>query len=194
MPNATVLRARERAVVTDENQLCAWWEWPCARPALCQDLCNAHYQRATTDRARAPRFDVTTPDRIRYHHVLANVDESSMTARCRLCGPVPVRKQGTGRGVRLACMIGVNASKRERTTGWTEEEYDLALITQGNRCAICGLSPDGRGRHGLLQADHCHVTLRRRKLLCGQCNHALGLMGDDSIALRSAASYLESHA
>lgn len=74
--------------------------------------------------------------------------------------------------------------------GITEHEYDDLLARQGGGCAICKAEvaqADGRR----LAVDHCHETGQVRGLLCGNCNRAIGLFGDDPAVLRSAAKYLE---
>lgn len=52
-------------------------------------------------------------------------------------------------------------------------------------CAICG-STEKR-----FHVDHSHQTGVVRGLLCGPCNHTLGLMQDEPARLRAAAAYLE---
>lgn len=72
--------------------------------------------------------------------------------------------------------------------GITPEEYDAMLAEQDGHCAICPREP-AEGEY--LRLDHCHATLRRRGLLCHNCNVVLGLMADDPELLRAAARYLE---
>lgn len=73
-----------------------------------------------------------------------------------------------------------------------ERKYDLKVsygvmfADQKGVCRICSSPPDIRP----LSIDHCHVTGVVRGLLCGQCNSAVGLMGDDPKRLISAAKYL----
>lgn len=199
MPKRTLVLAREAIPAQHDTERCAWWKEPCEQRSFCQDLCQHHYNRAWWAGERAPKFSTTTLDAIRSQHALTEIDDEARTATCSLCGPVRHfywSKTGPSRpgNQRRSCAQTANSQRRRRETGWGEEEYDLAVIAQGNRCAICGLSPEGRGRHGVLQADHCHASEQTRKLLCGQCNHVLGLMGDDPVALRAAAAYLEAHA
>jgi hypothetical protein len=59
---------------------------------------------------------------------------------------------------------------------------------QAGLCAICGGQPNGPGRR--LHVDHCHMTGRRRALLCAKCNTMLGLADDVPERLESAATYL----
>lgn len=68
------------------------------------------------------------------------------------------------------------------------------LRNQGGVCAICGeiervVKQDGLPRQ--ISVDHCHKTGHFRGLLCGNCNRAIGLFGDDIDVLASAISYLQ---
>jgi hypothetical protein len=77
----------------------------------------------------------------------------------------------------------------KRTYGITPEVWDAMLDRQGGTCAICE-TPPGRGR--AFHVDHDHATGRVRALLCGRCNVALGMAGEDPARLRAMAEYLES--
>lgn len=57
---------------------------------------------------------------------------------------------------------------------------------QGGKCYLCGASQDRN-----LAVDHCHSTGKVRKLLCSQCNQALGLFKDNPEVMRKAALYVE---
>jgi len=71
----------------------------------------------------------------------------------------------------------------------TPEQYDEQLITQDERCAICGAT-ESQDRWQTLAVDHDHETGALRGLLCGHCNKALGLFGDDITRLEAAIHYL----
>ena len=73
--------------------------------------------------------------------------------------------------------------------GLTEEQYDLILIKQGGRCAICKKECTPKKRFAV---DHNHMTKRVRGLLCDWCNRGLGLFKDDILRLESAIKYLKS--
>ena len=79
---------------------------------------------------------------------------------------------------------------RLKKLGWTVEEYDSAFLEQGGKCALCGVHESELVR--ALSADHCHKTLKKRRLLCGKCNLALGLSKEDPNLLRKMAEYIES--
>lgn len=75
----------------------------------------------------------------------------------------------------------------KKNYGLTEEQYDTLRIAQ-EVCAICQTNPSPKPLH----LDHCHVTGKLRKFLCGSCNRGIGLLKDSSKVLREAAEYLES--
>jgi hypothetical protein len=78
-------------------------------------------------------------------------------------------------------------SHLKRKFGLTPEEYAARLAAQGGVCAICERQPSA-GRQ--LDIDHDHRTGEVRGLVCNSCNQALGLLGEDTFRLMSAAAYL----
>lgn len=80
--------------------------------------------------------------------------------------------------------------------GITGPQYDAMVEAQGNRCAICGCTPDNGGhpkqRH--LAVDHCHKTGTIRALLCPHCNRGIGHFHEDPALLDAAKAYLLRHA
>ncbi len=120
------------------------------------------------------------------------------------------RRSGRPQGVQSACKECCCASVRSRKArlmrsgewdatakrdaqlrynfGIGIERYDDMLAAQSGVCAICG-STCSSGRN--LAVDHCHETGRIRGLLCGNCNKALGLLGDDPDRLVRAVEYLK---
>jgi|SRR6185436_3628357 len=80
-----------------------------------------------------------------------------------------------------------------RNYGLSIAQYEALVIFQGGRCAICGTDkPKERHKSGNLHVDHDHKTGKRRGLLCGSCNSALGLFKDDPEIISKAAQYLRS--
>ena len=74
--------------------------------------------------------------------------------------------------------------------GLTEEDFNLMLKTQKNKCKVCSrLAKTFKKRFSI---DHNHKTGKTRALLCGKCNTGLGLFQDSPELLRKAANYLES--
>jgi hypothetical protein len=72
--------------------------------------------------------------------------------------------------------------------GISKEEYERMFEEQDGLCAICRRAP---GEKGILHIDHCHKSKRLRGLLCGHCNRALGIFGDNIESLKNAIAYLE---
>lgn len=69
--------------------------------------------------------------------------------------------------------------------------FDLLMVLQNGRCAICGALPgevDGARR---LHLDHNHETGKIRGLLCMLCNQGLGRFRDDVSLLQAAIDYLQ---
>ena len=71
----------------------------------------------------------------------------------------------------------------------TPQDFKNILATQGGVCPICGRNQ--RQVRRKLAIDHCHKTGRIRGILCGRCNLALGLLGDNCVFLERAINYLK---
>lgn len=71
--------------------------------------------------------------------------------------------------------------------GLTVDEYERRELEQGGVCAICQRKSSD-GKH--LCVDHDHVTGVVRGLLCGKCNSAIGLLGDDPLVIYRAHVYV----
>jgi tRNA G26 N,N-dimethylase Trm1 len=76
----------------------------------------------------------------------------------------------------------------KRNFGITQDNYDSILISQENKCKICGIPQTLLSKP--LYVDHCHNTKQIRGLLCRNCNTGLGLFKDNSDILQMAARYL----
>lgn len=91
------------------------------------------------------------------------------------------------------------AAKLRAAYGITEEQYNKLLLLQDEKCATCGAKEPATNRRFLF-VDHDHSCCSGRKscgkcirgLLCGRCNHALGILKDSPEVLRAAIAYLES--
>lgn len=57
--------------------------------------------------------------------------------------------------------------------GITKEEYDSLIISQNNKCAICGINFSGIKKVDV-HIDHDHITLKVRGIICRTCNWCLG--------------------
>jgi hypothetical protein len=78
-----------------------------------------------------------------------------------------------------------------RQYGITEQDYQDILDKQNNKCPICFSKRNSDHRSGRLDVDHEHNTGKVRGLLCGNCNKAIGLLGDDPARARRLAEYLQ---
>ena len=72
----------------------------------------------------------------------------------------------------------------KRLYGLSKEEYNLMLLEQDNKCAIC------RKKLVKPNVDHCHETNKVRGILCSSCNVGLGLLGDSIEGLEKVIKYL----
>lgn len=80
------------------------------------------------------------------------------------------------------------AAHLKRAYGISLADYDELLEAQGNRCAICGMTPEENGQR--LLVDHDHETGEIRGLLCYSCNVGLGHFKDNPHNLAEAIKYL----
>lgn len=108
-------------------------------------------------------------------------------SRCKQCQSA--KNIAKGREVRLKARYGM-----------TVDEYNRMFEAQGGRCAIC-LRPERvtyKGRPRNLAVDHNHRccpgkdTCGRcvRALLCHDCNHGIGALGDSAETLARASAYV----
>lgn len=91
----------------------------------------------------------------------------------------------------------VRAYRLQWQYGITREDYEVMLLAQGGRCAICGEQETARANNGQqimeLAVDHDHVTGQVRALLCSNCNKGIGNLRDDPDILQAAADYLRKY-
>ena len=82
-----------------------------------------------------------------------------------------------------------------RTYGATVYVVEGLRKEQNNKCYLCGEEGFLMREHHRqrLVVDHCHTTGVVRKLLCHNCNRALGLFMDNPEVMRKAADYIEEH-
>ena len=85
-----------------------------------------------------------------------------------------------------------NQKKRARNYGMTLEQLNEMIDKQNNKCYVCGL-PGEENVRGVLCIDHCHSSLKVRKLLCNYCNITLGQLKDDMSYIRKLVAYLVEH-
>jgi Recombination endonuclease VII len=132
---------------------------------------NKKYKKSTKGKATRRAWDKAHPRSTEHRRV------EHLKARATVAGREAHRRSN-------------RKSRLKREYGMTPEEWDALLIEQNGVCAICREAPS---RDNSLGVDHCHVTNRRRGLLCRCCNLALGNMRDNAARLRAGADYLEKH-
>lgn len=98
-------------------------------------------------------------------------------------------RYANSQAVRDKVKAQVRRGKLAREYGMTEKQWEEMLLSQDNKCAICGCETSG-GKGGW-HTDHCHITGKVRGLLCQGCNIGLGGFKDNPKSLRAAADYLE---
>ena len=87
--------------------------------------------------------------------------------------------------------VAYRNAELQRRYGITQQDYEVMIAEQNNQCAICNTTePGGRHDRGYFVVDHCHTTGKVRKLLCNNCNTALGLVGDNTHILQKMIEYL----
>ena len=64
----------------------------------------------------------------------------------------------------------VKNAKLKFCFGISLEEYKSILLSQGNKCAICGKLQEEK----YFAVDHNHITGEVRGILCSRCNRSLG--------------------
>jgi hypothetical protein len=74
----------------------------------------------------------------------------------------------------------------------TFEQVKELLDSQNGSCALCKTSVSfGTGFSNAAHVDHCHTTNKVRGILCGNCNTALGKLGDSVESIKKVLQYLE---
>jgi hypothetical protein len=149
------------------------------------------------------RYRERHPDRVKLH----NASPNSRAARARYersekCqeyrkrwaekyekDPTRIEKKRVyRRSPKGKALLKKGSRKQElKKFGISEAEYAAMLRAQRGVCAICHEFPNGTS----LCVDHCHITGRRRGLLCHSCNMGIGNFSDDPNMLLRASIYLE---
>lgn len=89
------------------------------------------------------------------------------------------------------------SSNLKKNFGLSVADYEKMAVAQNNACAICLATEtfihNATGQVARLAVDHCHASGKIRKLLCANCNRALGLFSDNADTLARAAQYIKDH-
>ena len=111
---------------------------------------------------------------------------------CKTCGSIFTPTNPCNIYCSPSCK-GKNAYYK-RNYGITDADLAAMKRAQDNKCYLCGSEGFliGKNNHDeRLAVDHCHSTGKVRKLLCHNCNRALGLFKDNPELMRRAADYVE---
>ena len=84
--------------------------------------------------------------------------------------------------------VKAQATNLMKKFGITKEEYNDMLYNQNGKCGCCG--KHHTDEHYSLAVDHDHNTDAVRGLLCGNCNRAIGMLGDSIEGVQRALDYL----
>lgn len=115
---------------------------------------------------------------------------------CRVCGTTFQPEAPSNLYCSAPCKDAGNANAYYmRTYGITIATVRTMFEKQNHRCALCGGAGFKMADHHRvpLVVDHCHATGKVRRLLCHNCNRALGLLKESPELIRAAADYIEAH-
>lgn len=119
------------------------------------------------------------------------VNKDGLNYNCRSCMALyRTNHYFNNEEYRLKRIKDATKFNRKRKYGICDEDFQHLLRAQDNRCAICCTYLDNSKFSLCGQLDHCHITQKIRKILCGQCNTALGLFKDNKDILIQAVNYL----
>lgn len=113
---------------------------------------------------------------------------------CKTCGSIFTPTNPCNVYCSPSCK-GKNAYYK-RNYGITDADLAAMKKEQDNKCYLCRSEGFliGKNNHDeKLAVDHCHSTGKVRKLLCHNCNRALGLFKDNPELMRRAADYVENN-
>lgn len=113
---------------------------------------------------------------------------------CKTCGSVFTPTNPCQLYCSVACK-GKNAYYK-RNYGIDEATLEQMKKDQDYKCYLChseGFLIGKNNHNEKLAVDHDHDTGKVRKLLCHNCNRALGLFKDNPELMRKAATYVEEH-
>ena len=113
---------------------------------------------------------------------------------CRECRAETKRRGRKAHPDRDTRNRALRAAHLRKHYGISVEFYDMMLVAQEGKCAICRKPETIRlhdaDRPHSLAVDHCHKTGRIRGLLCTRCNTGIARFGESVGSLTRAIDYL----
>lgn len=103
-----------------------------------------------------------------------------------------VREKARKRNATPKGRLATRKSNLKQSFRMTKTQFDQTWREQGKSCAICHTRRERNEK--AFAVDHDHSTGVIRGILCHRCNRALGLADDNTELLKSAATYLRTHA
>lgn len=184
----------------------------CENVAVKRGLCGGHYRQQWRGRELSQLQPIGKPGS--YAGAVCAFDECTKVptsyslckthhAKMKWCGKLRVYSE-TARGwftedckiigclrearpVSFCHFHGTRDFRLWKNFGIGLEDYFEMLSEQSGVCRICGRAPEETTD---FHVDHCHDGGQVRGLLCGNCNTAIGLLGDSSVVAESAVKYL----
>lgn len=101
---------------------------------------------------------------------------------CVICGNIFVRASSNHKKYCKECVPDKSWRGRANLYGIGKKQWDLFLINQDDKCALCERIPE--------VVDHCHKDGIVRGLLCGSCNIQIAKMDKDRKWLKKAVNYI----
>lgn len=77
--------------------------------------------------------------------------------------------------------------------GITLFDFEQMIADQDNKCFICNKEFGDQKSVNKPSVDHCHTSQNVRKLLCGRCNTALGMLMEDELICSNMLSYIQTY-
>jgi hypothetical protein len=162
--------------------------YPSANCKACTNrgLVSPRGEWAVTGKKTCSRCRKTKP--IEEFGISRNKSEAYPRSCCKVCA-VDVTKLWAKKQTTEKRLLVYRRHQLKKKYGISLEQYDQMLALQNGRCGVCeSVSPRGKPTFAV---DHCHDTGRVRGLLCGPCNQAIGLLGDNEKLLFKAIQYLK---
>ena len=164
----------------------------CKSCLINKELKEFYYCRNTKDKLMSKCVDCNTIYMKQYYKSNEiKAKENSRTNRLNRLPELKIYNENyraknyrSARNNRLKCIYGI-----------TIEDFEKLAKEQNYLCAICNKPQVPNKRHNNeitpLAVDHCHKTNKIRKLLCSNCNGALGLFKDNVEVMQKAIQYIK---